>query len=311
MVVITICTLFRSTIVIQRRYCTPSSPKKSTRTPAVLALGGKKGDMKRAGLFLIRIVLTVIVIFGMLYYFQGKLIFRSDTLPQDYVYTFKSDFEEIFLKADDGALLNGLHFKQPNPEGVILYCHGNAGELNAWGNWAEELSNRYNYDVVIWDYRGYGKSTGKRRQQLMLNDGFLFYEYCQTNFPDGDIVVFGRSLGGFFATHISKDTNHRKLILESTPTSILNVAAKEYPFLPSRYLLKFRFQNDRNTSRITIPTAIIHGTDDALIPIDHGRELFRLSPAKTKKFYSVEGGGHNNLANFEEIYFGALDEILK
>jgi len=247
----------------------------------------------------------------MLYLFQEKLIFRSTALPHDHAFVFESDFEEIFLKAQDGALLNGIHFKQSNPKGVILYCHGNAGDLNDWGLWAEELSNRYQYDVVVWDYRGYGKSTGKRRQKPMLDDGFLFYEYCENYFAADEITLFGRSLGGFFATHLARYRNPQKLVLESTPMSILEVAQKEYPFLPSKYLLKFKFQNDRNIAEIGIPTYIIHGTADGLIPFDNGERLFKLSKAEIKKFYPVKGASHNDLTNFESTYFGALDEIFK
>lgn len=246
----------------------------------------------------------------MLYFFQEKLIFHSNELPQDYEFQFTTNFEEIFLEAEDGALLNGLHFKQSNPKGVILYTHGNAGELNEWGKWAELLSNRYGYDVVIWDYRGYGKSTGKRRQKLMLEDGFLFYEYCNEKFHEKEITVFGRSLGGFFATHVAKQNAASKLLLESTPISLLKIAQNEYPLLPSKQLLKFRFQNDENIPKIDIPTYFIHGTSDGLIPFDHGEELFKLSRAKIKQFYTIEGGDHNNLSSFEEAYFGALDEIL-
>ena len=247
----------------------------------------------------------------MFYFFQEKLIFHSNGIPQDYSYQFDTEHEELFLKAADGALLNGLHFKKQNPKGVILYCHGNAGELDDWGHWAEELSNRYHYDVVIWDYRGYGKSTGKRRQNLMLADGFLFYDYCQDYFTEDQITIFGRSLGGFFATHITKDITAGKLILESTPRSILNIAKREYPFLPSELLLRFKFQNDRNIAEIEIPTFIIHGTEDTLVPFEHGAALFKLSNAEIKRIYKVAGGDHNNLSNFEDSYFKALDEILK
>ncbi|MGI9552602.1 MAG: alpha/beta hydrolase [Aurantibacter sp.] len=266
--------------------------------------------MKWAGRLLRTIVITVIAVVAMLYFFQEKLIFHSNEISPDYVYQFASPFEELFLTAEDGAVLNGLHFKQRRPKGVIFYCHGNAGELDDWGNWAQELSNRYQYDVVIWDYRGYGKSTGKRRQNLMLDDGFLFYEYCKKQFREEDITVFGRSLGGFFATHVTKDSNPGKLVLESTPTSLLHIAEKEYPLLPSRQLLKFRFQSDQNVPKIKIPTFFIHGTEDALIPFEHGKQLYDLSGAKMKKFYRVDGGDHNDLARFDESYFGALDEIL-
>lgn len=267
--------------------------------------------MKKARRFF-KVLLTLIALtITMLYFFQEKLIFYSSTLPQDFQFQFDSEFEELFLTASDGAVLNGLHFKAKNPKGVILYNHGNAGELDSWGKWGELLSNRYSYDVVIWDYRGYGKSTGKRRQQLMLDDGLLFYNYCKNLFKEDLITVYGRSLGGFFATHITKQTEPKQLVLESTPVSLLEVANEAYPFLPSNLLLKFRFQNIENIAQISEPTYLIHGTDDNLIPFTHGQRLYRLSKADRKQFFSIEGGNHNDLSNFEDSYFSALDTVFQ
>jgi len=257
------------------------------------------------------LLFIIALIFCMLYFFQEKLIFYSSTLPQDFIYEFNAEFEELFLTADDGAILNGLHFKAKKPNGVILYNHGNAGTLETWGKWAEVLVNRYSYDVIIWDYRGYGKSTGKRKQQLMLDDGQLFYDYCKDYFKESLIIVYGRSLGRFFATDITKINNPNKLGLESTPTSLLDVAEDTYPFLPAKWLLKFKFQNTENIQEIKTPTYLIHGTDDDLIPFKQGQRLFELSGAVTKKFFPVEEGNHNDLSNFEQAYFSALDSILK
>ena len=266
--------------------------------------------MKMAKRFLKVLLPLIALIFCMFYFFQEKLIFYSSTLPQSHEFEFNTDFEEIFLKTKDGAILNGLHFKAANSKGVILYCHGNAGALDVWGQWGELLAKRYSYDVVVWDYRGYGKSTGKRRQQLMLDDGYLYYAYCKKLFPEDLITVYGRSLGGFFATHITKNNTPEKLILESTPTSLLEAAQEAYPFLPSKWLLKFRFQNKENIKEIDIPTYIIHGTKDDLIPFEHGERLFELSGAGTKDLFPIEGGNHNDLSTFESAYFEALDRIL-
>lgn len=265
----------------------------------------------RAKRFFRVLLIIIAVLFFMLYFFQEKLIFYSSKLPQDFQYQFDAEFEELFLTAKDGAVLNGLHFKAKNPKGVIFYNHGNAGELDTWGQWGELLVNRYSYDVVIWDYRGYGKSTGKRREQLMLDDGLLFYNYCKNLFKEELITVYGRSLGGFFATHVAKQTQPRQLVLESTPLSILEVAKEAYPFIPTNWLLKFRFQNMENITQISEPTYMIHGTDDDLIPFEHGKRLFELSKAIKKQFFSIDGGNHNDLSNFEDSYFSALDEVFK
>ena len=258
------------------------------------------------------LLFLIAVIICMIYFFQEKLIFYSSTLPQDYQYQFQTEYEELFLTAEDGAVLNGLHFKTENPKGVILYNHGNTGELDTWGHWGELLVKRYSYDVVMWDYRGYGKSNGKRRQGLMLDDGLLFYNYCKTLFPENSITVYGRSLGGFFATHITKQNDPKQLLLESTPTSLLELAKKEYPIIPAKWLLKFRFQNTENIKEISEPTYIIHGTADDLIPFVQGKYLFQLSKAETKRLFPIQGGNHNDLSSgFDAPFFSALDNILQ
>lgn len=263
--------------------------------------------LKRIGIIIIALYLVIVF---MLLTFQEQLIFRSESLPQDHVFTSEIPFEELFLKASDGAILNGLHYKQANPKGVLLYFHGNAQTLEYWGKWAEQLSKRYQYDVVIMDYRGYGKSSGKRNHKAMLADGLLFYEYCKTKFSETQITIFGRSLGGAFATHIAAKTNAKLLVLESTFTSVYEIASKRFWFLPLKWLLQYPFQNDQNIQQITMPTYIIHGTEDGIVPYKHGEILYEKSGSGSKKFYTINGGFHNDLVSNPE-YFQALDEILK
>ncbi|WP_430408318.1 alpha/beta hydrolase [Kordia sp.] len=266
--------------------------------------------MKRLKTVGISIIALYLVILFMLLNFQEKLIFRSQTLPQNHVFTSVVPFGELFLKASDGAVLNGLHYKQEQPKGVLIYFHGNAQTLEYWGKWAEELSKRYQYDVVLMDYRGFGKSTGKRSFDAMLADGMLFYDYCKTKFPEEQITIFGRSLGGAFATHVATKTNSKRLVLESTFTSVYEIASKRFWFLPLNWLLKYPFQNDQNIQQISIPTYFIHGTEDAVVPYEHGKTLYEKSGSGTKKLYTIQNGMHNDLVNYP-AYFEALDEILK
>ncbi|MCH2193081.1 alpha/beta fold hydrolase [Kordia sp.] len=263
--------------------------------------------------FIKRIVISLIALYlliiFMLLAFQEKIIFHSETLPQDHVFTSSLAFEEIYLKASDDAVLHGLHYKQENPKGVLLYFHGNARTLEYWGEWAEQLSSKYKYDVVIMDYRGYGKSMGKRSHQMMLEDALLFYDYAKTKFSEEEITIFGRSLGGAFATHTAIKRNAKLLLLESTFTSVYEIGKKRFWFLPLKWLLKYPFQNIQNIQKISMPTYMIHGTSDVVVPYEHGQELYKKSGSDTKKFYTIENGEHNNLISFPE-YFKALDEIL-
>ena len=111
-----------------------------------------------------------------LYFLQEKILFRPTVLNQTYVFKFSHPFEELFLKADDNAVINALHFKAEEPKGIILYFHGNKGSLKRWGEIAMFFAKEQ-YDVVIMDYRSYGKSTGELKEEYLYNDGQLFYNY--------------------------------------------------------------------------------------------------------------------------------------
>lgn len=262
--------------------------------------------LKRIGIALIALYLIIIF---MLLAFQEKIIFQSDTLPQDHVFTSSVPFEELYLKATDDAIIHGLHYKQENPKGVLLYFHGNARTIEYWGEWAEDLSKKYNYDVVIMDYRGYGKSLGERSFDSMLADALLFYDYAKTFFSEEEITIFGRSLGGAFATHTATKRNAKLLLLESTFTSVYDVGKKRFWFLPLKWLLSYPFQNIQNIQEIKMPTYLIHGTKDAVVPYEQGKELYKKSGSGAKKFFTIQNGEHNNLISYPE-YFKALDEIL-
>lgn len=265
-----------------------------------------KWGKRIGGIFFIIWIIAIIIMIG----FQEKFIFQNTILEPAHEFLFKENFEEVNLTANDGAILNGLHFKQLKPNGIILYFHGNARDISYWGEWAETLSLRYNYDVIVWDYRGYGKSIGERKHSKMLDDGLLFYDYALTQSSKDNIVIFGRSLGGAFASHAAINRNPEKLILESTFTNIKDVINHKYWYLPVARFLKFPFQSDINITKIQSNTSFIHGTNDALIPFEMGKQLYKTSGASKKDFFSIEGYGHNNLRK-SEAYFEALDTILK
>ena len=146
----------------------------------------------------------------MLYFFQEKLIFRPTQLPVDYTYEFEHEFEEFFLDSEDGAVLNTLYFKAQQPKGAILYYHGNAGDLQRWGNIVAYLVD-LNYDVYIMDYRSYGKSTGRLNEQAMYKDAVIVLEHLRQFWPLERISVYGRSLGSTFGTFIASQFEVKQL----------------------------------------------------------------------------------------------------
>lgn len=160
------------------------------------------------------VILIAVFLLGM-YFFQEKLIFRNgEAIHRDYPFKFPNNFEEIFLKTEDGNNINVLHFKLMNPKGVVLFCHGNKGNLKKWG---EKVSFflEYNYEVVVFDYRSYGKSIGIVNERKMYSDALLVYDFLKRSFKEKTIVAYGFSLGATFATRIAAVNNPKELVLEA------------------------------------------------------------------------------------------------
>ncbi len=256
------------------------------------------------------ILLVAYVIIGLsIYLLQEKLIFLPEELSQDFEYEFTVPFEEHFIEMEDGAIINALHFQTLEPKGLILYFHGNAGSLRRWGEVVTPLSQQ-GYDVLIMDYRGYGKSTGKRTYKKMLTDADKLYHFALELTDEEKLILFGRSLGSSFASHLAGKNDPSMLILETPFLSLGDIANRVAPIYPPSYLLRFDFKNHESLKDAQCPIYIFHGTDDNIVPLESGRKLYEtLDPDKTRLII-VEGGGHNDLAMFE-TYQEVIRQILK
>lgn len=239
----------------------------------------------------------------MLYFFQEKLIFLPSKLPQDYTYSFALPHEEFNLQASDGATLNGLHFRTTDSKGVLLYFHGNAGDLSRWGEIALYFVEKQ-YDVIIMDYRTYGKSTGKLSPEALFTDAQLFYDYTLAHYPENIITVYGRSIGTGIATHLASKNKPKQLILETPFYSLLDVAQDMFPILPVSLFLKYKFPSFEYITQVVCPIAIFHGTNDSVVPFESGQKLFRTISNGNANFFTITGADHNNLINFKAYHEG-------
>jgi len=243
------------------------------------------------------------------YLFQEKFIFQPKKLSANYVFRFNQPVEEHFIKTEDGETLNALLFKSASPsKGFILYFHGNAGNLQRWGEYAIDFT-KLNYDVLMIDYRGYGKSTGKPSEISFYKDAQTVLNWSRQNVQFSKLVIYGRSLGSSVATHLAIANTPDLLILE-TPFDELNGVI--YPPLKPMLALfpqRHYFLNNQNIPKINCPKVIFHGTDDWIVPLSSAEKLRPLL-SQEDQFFIIEGGGHRNLRNFEEFH-RALAEVLK
>lgn len=263
-------------------------------------------SVKRLG---ISIFLVFAIFTTMLYILQEKLIFLPTTLPADFTYRFDQPFREVFLEAADGARINALHFRVENPRGVVVYFHGNAGDLSRWGE-IVSIFPKLGYDAFVMDYRTYGKSTGKLSEEALLSDGQMAYDYVAKQYPEKDILIYGRSLGSGIATYLASRNKPGQLLLEAPFYSLIHEAKNRFPIIPVQWLMNYSLPSYQYIQEANCPITIIHGTSDNVIPFASGNDLFQVIPGNNKELVVIPGGGHNDLAHFE-IYQQALRKTLK
>jgi len=242
-----------------------------------------------------------------IYFFQEKVIFYPEKLSGDYTFSFPQNFEEVNFEVETGVRINALHFKVNNPRGVVFYSHGNAGSLRTWG-FISEIFTSHQYDLLIYDYRGYGKSNGKITEKNLYKDAQFIYNTLKNKYEENKIIVYGRSIGTGIASYIAAKNNPSQLILESPYFNLPDLAGKYMPFIPGR-LIKFKFPNDQFFRDISCPIAIFHGTEDEIIYFGSSlrlKELFK----PVDRLIAIEGGHHNDLEAFV-LYHEELTRILK
>ena len=249
----------------------------------------------------------------LLKYFQEKVVFLPVILPHDHTYDFENDFEEYLWDTPYEGKINALHFRIKNPKGVIAYFHGNADNLHRWGKIAVDFT-KFGYDVLVMDYRGYGKSSGPRNEEYLYSDAQFFYDFAKENYGENKIIVYGRSLGGAFATKIAGENQPKMVILESTFYNLQDIVNR---WLPGKVTDKvspkmtYHFLSNQNILKIKVPLYHFHGTKDSVVPLKSGKKLFEVfekeHPKIAKKFIEIKGGTHEDLIKYDEF----LEEMKK
>lgn len=260
-------------------------------------------------LYILLLLLSVYILISVLLYFlQDYFLFKPEKLSKDFQFYYDNqEIEEYNVETRDGATINGLRFKAENPKGIVFYLKGNSKSIKGWGKFAVDFT-RHGYDVIMVDYRGFGKSTGRRTQKAVKRDMQVIYNKLKDKVSEKYIILYGRSMGSGFAAKLASMNNPRMLILDAPYYSLSKVAKKYIPFMPLSLLIKFPMPTHKWLKYVNCPIHIIHGTDDRLIPYKTSVKLSKIKPELTK-LYTVIGGGHKDLNTFES-YHKMLTEII-
>ena len=253
----------------------------------------------------IAIVVVYLLLACGLYLFQNKIIFHPEKLTTDYQFKFDQPYQEITITSKLGNRLNVLVFSAsiPKPKGTVLYFHGNADNIQRWGEYAIDLTS-LGYTVIMFDYAGFGKSTGSISEETLYHDSEDIWEWSKLNVPSINFIIYGRSLGTAMALQLASIHSPKQLILE-TPFYQLKQNRFEF-FIP--FGLKYRFPNYEYIQKVTCPITIFHGTNDPIIPFE---EAIKLKPLlkPEDKFIVIDKGGHKNLRDYQ-LYHQELAKIL-
>lgn len=276
-------------------------------TPRTAAWRSRMAGLARA-LALLAGIYTLMV--GLMWWGQEWLLFRPERLPPDHRFALPSNVQETWI-AVDGGRLNALHLRQPQPSGFALILHGNGGHLGAW--WFDLLPyTRAGLDVLMIDYRGYGKSPGRITSQAQLEaDVRAAWDHALAVVPGGHRVLVGRSLGAGLAARLAAEVQPDATLLVSPYTSVLQLAVEHHPWVPAplmRRLLRYPLAADEALPRIRGPVTLLHGGQDTLIPVHHARALHALAPAA--RLVVVPQGGHGDLHRFA-VYQDAVTQALR
>ena len=258
--------------------------------------------MKSAGKIFLAVLVLYLVVVGLFYFFQDVFIFQGEPLPVNHNFKFNQKAVEHSMLTGKGETINMLLFesKQDTSKGLILYFHGNAGNLQRWGEYAVDFT-KLGYDILMMDYRGYGKSTGTPTEKNLYDDAQMVFKWAEDNVPHKKLVIVGRSLGSAVATNLAKDAKPDLLILETPFDELSSVLYS----MPSR----FKFPNNTNLPKVKCRKLIIHGTDDSVVPLSSAEKLKPLLN-ENDLFVVIKGGNHNNLREFRE-YHEVLSEVLE
>ena len=221
-------------------------------------------------------------------------------------------FEDVTLTTEDGVAIHAWFLPVDKPRCTVLVCHGNAGNISHRLDRAIPLQGEVGASVLLFDYRGYGRSEGSPDEEGTYRDARAAYAFLteRKGLKPHAIVLFGESLGAAVALQLALERPARALVLESPFASIRDMAREALPFLPIGSLVRTRYENEAKAPRLRIPLLVLHGEIDDMVPISQGRRVFAAAP-EPKRFYAIPGGGHNGAyVTGGPAYWGVWREFL-
>ncbi len=271
----------------------------------------KKRILRRVILEIVIIVVGIYVVLAVWMYFtQSKMVFQPTRDLSSKPDQMGLDYEPVSLKTADGVKLSAWFVPAKDQKGVLLFCHGNGGNMSD-RLLSIKLFHDLRLSVLIFDYRGYGESEGSPSEAGTYRDAQAAWDYLveTRKVSPGKIIVFGRSLGGAVAAHLAKDNKPRALILESTFTSVGDIGAHHFPYLPIRLLSRFDYSAVEYVVEVRCPILVIHSRGDEIVPFKLGQRVYEAA-GKPKTFLEIQGDHNMGFMTSGNLYIDKVAEFI-
>ena len=245
------------------------------------------------------LIIAVIVLFTGIHYFEYKSVFYPARFIAATPAAIGLPFDDVFIKTQDGVIINAWLVKSSTGRGTLIFFHGNAGNI---GDRLEKirLFHQLGLQVLIIDYRGYGKSQGRPSEAGIYKDAVAAYDYLRSrkDIANSHIIGYGDSLGGAVIIDLATKRDLSALIVHSSFTNAGDMAKTIYPFIPS-FLLETKLDSAAKIRKITAPKLFIHSRADEIVPFRLGERLYQAA-SQPKEFLEISGGHNDTPADAQE-----------
>jgi len=264
-------------------------------------------------ILIIGLALVYLVPLALLYVFQDRLVHLPGIPGRDLTATPERiglAYDDVALETPDGVRLHGWWLPHGEARGTLLFLHGNAGNISHRLD-SLEIFHDLGLEVLIIDYRGYGQSEGRPSEAGLKQDARVALDYLldERGRTAGEVVVFGRSLGGALAADLAAERELAAVIVESAFTSVPDLAAELYPIYPVRWLARLNYDTRAGLARSQAPVLVIHSPEDEIIPFAHGERLYDAA-AEPRYFLELRGDHNTGFLRHRQIYQQGLDDFL-
>jgi len=261
---------------------------------------------------LVAIAVAYAAVVALVFVIQPKLVYFPN-IGREVTATPRAvglDFEPVEIRTEDGERLDAWWVPAAEPRGTVLLFHGNAGNISHRLDYLL-MFHRLRHSTLIVDYRGYGRSTGTPSEEGTYRDAAAAWRWLTATrgVLPGEIVVYGESLGAAVASWLAAREAPRALVLASTFTSVNDLGAEVYPFLPVRLISRFRYDNLANLKAVRAPVLVVHSRGDDIVPYAHGRALYAAA-SEPKSFLELAGGHNDGFVFMRPEWVAALEAFL-